>query len=121
MGVLIERKEFSVEWRGAPGRSAIVLYEKSKKRFARGFVSKECASWLGATVRNCGGDWEKSLQEEGEPKRWVDDTATAELVVLRNDSGAFIKLEVTPVSIKGAKVLFFIPAGKRGGGVVVLF
>lgn len=65
MAILIERKEFFVEWTGVEGRSLVVFTERTKKRIVRGFLSKECVLWLSQTFRKFASEWESSSEVEG--------------------------------------------------------
>lgn len=117
--VLVERKEFQMEWVGVRGRSSVGLAEITCLRFIRGFVSRECILWLSAILKS----WEEEEVNRssdggtGGPARcWSDYLGAASVVRRENRSGMFANVEIFPSSQRGRKVLLCIPAGTSGSG-----
>lgn len=117
LSTIAERKKLILQWTRVEGRSLVAISEKSKKKMVRGFMSKGGVIWLAGLLKSFE---EKPLvmQEEEviEEKRWRDHQCMVLAAAQVNPNGYFIKVNVTPLSSKGRRVVFCIPAGRNGGG-----
>lgn len=101
----------------------MAVAEITRRIVVQGFVHKECLFWLVVVLKNF--MLEERFKEAGgavgEGRQWRDHLGSVVVVVCANRSGWFAKMEISPASQKGRRVVLCFPAGrldsnKRGHG-----
>lgn len=85
-------------------------------------MTREGASWLAEELKHLAVT-EKSKEDggaAGETRRWRDYLGVMTVFVCANFNSKFVKIELTPASHKGRRVVLCAPAGRLVDGLVAL-